>query len=212
MKIKVLLADDHTVLRETLQTFIEKETDIQILDGACDGWEAVKKAKLLKPDIVIMDVSMPNLYGIEATSEIKKDSPEIKIIALTQYCDKRYIKRMMEAGSSSFLSKNCSGKELVQAIREVYTEGNFISEDKEIRRIINEILKEKIKNPNELTPREIEVLKLIAKGKSIKEIAPEFFVGVKAIEVERVKIMKKLNIFTIPELVIYAIKEGYIFL
>ncbi|MBN1982500.1 MAG: response regulator transcription factor [Chitinivibrionales bacterium] len=218
MTITIMIADDHTILRETLRTHIEMEADLHIIAEASNAAEAVEKAQTQKPDIIIMDIHLPdpkgeeNRTGIEATMEIKKNTPEIKIIALTQYCDKRYIRRMMEAGCSCFLSKNCGVKELVQAVREVHSEGSYISQNKDIRRMISEILSENKERRDDFTSREIEVLKLLAKGKIPKQIAPSFFLSEKSIELDRAKVLRKANVKNIPELVVFAIKEGYIFL
>ena len=209
--IKVILADDHNLVLEGIRSLLEKESGIKIAGEARDGLEAIKLASETKPDIVVLDVSMPNLNGIEAASEIRKVSPDSKILALSMHTDKRFVKKMLEAGASGYLLKNSAGSELIQAIETVYKGRTYLSQeimDSLVRDYSSgHDVREKRLLP-ELSVRESETLKLLAEGKSIKDIASLLNISVKSVEVYKKQIMEKLNLHNLASLVKYAIREG----
>lgn len=210
MIIKIILVDDHRILREGIKNILEDTSDIQVVAEADNGRDAVRLARELHPDIVIMDIAMPDLNGIEATKMITRDTPGIRIIALSMHSDKHYINGIFQAGASGYLLKHSAAKELIEAIRMIYANHTYLS--KEISNVVvREFTKKLDEDTNHavsLSIREKEVLQLVAEGKSTRVIAEILFVSVKTIEAHRQKIMSKLNLFTVPELTKYAIKTG----
>lgn len=211
MSIKILLADDHRIIHDSLTPLLDKQTDIEVVGVADNGRKAVKLTQELKPDLVIMDISMPDLNGMEATRQIIAQCPRVKIIALSMNTDKRYVKGMLKAGASGYLTKGCSFEELANAIHVVATGKKYISPE-----ISSIVIDEYLISPSargssdssELTMREREVLQLLAEGKKVKEIADTLFVSMKTVHVHRKHIMEKLDINNIAGLIKYAIKEG----
>ncbi len=211
MKIKILLADDHKIVRDGLRALIEKFPDMQVVAEAADGRTAVRLAKELIPDIAIMDISMPDLNGIEAARQISAEAPHVKILTLSMHSDARYVKNLFTAGASGYLLKECAFDELVNAIRTVMGNQVYLSP-----RVTHVVLSEYLsKQPiaeasvfSVLTAREREVLQLMAEGKTTKEIAYSLGLSVKTVEAHRQKIMEKSNIHSIAELTKYAIREG----
>jgi DNA-binding NarL/FixJ family response regulator len=216
MEMRILLADDHQIFREGLSALINAEKDMKVVGQAGNGREALFIVKEMKPDIVILDISMPELNGIDAAVEIKMIQPGIKIIALSMHSDKRYIKRILEAGATGYLLKSCASRELIQAIRAVRSNRSFFS-DQVMEVILDDYTgKSKITSVTlehkKLSRREMETLQLIAEGKSLKEIAVILGVSIKSIEVYKKQLMNKLNIDNIAGLIKYAIREGITFL
>jgi len=211
MSLKILLADDHKIVRDGLKSLIRKEVSMEVVGEADNGRKAVQLARDLEPEIIIMDISMPDLNGVEATRQILADSPDIKIIALSMHSDKRYVKGVLSAGASGYLLKDSAFEELVEAIRTVDTGRFYLSAG-----IAGVVVKDYVgsqANKDALTSdilsaREREVLQLLAEGKSTKEIASDLHVSGKTIETHRRNIMQKLNIHTIAGLTRYAIREG----
>jgi two-component system response regulator NreC len=211
MSIKLVLADDHSLIRVGLQSLIEKETDLQIIGQASDGRQTVSLVQKLKPDIVIMDISMPGLNGIEATRQIKAIDENIKIIALSVHDEALYVRRMLKAGASGYLVKHSDFNELVEAIRAVMRDQLYLSP-----RISNELVRDYLKHlPDDeatafsiLSEREREILQLLAEGKTKQEIAKILFLSVKTVDSHRQNIMNKLSITTLSDLIRYAIREG----
>ncbi len=211
MSIKILLADDHKIVRDGLKSLIKKEVGMEVIGEADNGRKTVQLARDLEPEIIIMDISMPDLNGIEATRQIVADSPDVKIIALSMHSDKRYVKGVLSAGASGYLLKDSAFEELVEAIRTVDTGRFYLSAG-----IVGVVVKDYVgsqANKDALTSdilsaREREVLQLLAEGKSTKEIASDLHVSVKTIETHRQNIMQKLDIHTIAGLTRYAIREG----
>jgi DNA-binding NarL/FixJ family response regulator len=209
--IKILLADDHKIVRDGLRALIEKYPSMEIVAEAADGRTAVRLVKELSPNVVIMDISMPDLNGIEAARQIVAENPRVKILTLSMHSDARYVKELFNAGASGYLLKECAVEELVNAIQAVAANQVYLS-PRITRVVLSEYLgKQPISNASVfsvLTPREREVLQLMAEGKTSKEIAYSLDLSVKTVEAHRQKIMEKSNIHSIAELTKYAIREG----
>jgi two-component system, NarL family, response regulator NreC len=209
--IKVLLADDHKIVRDGLRTLLEKHADIAVLGEAEDGREALHLTRKLSPDIVVMDIAMPELNGIEATRQILSEYPGVKIVALSMHSDKRFVSEMLKAGASAYLLKDCAFEELITAIRTIMKGKIYLSPG-----IAGVVLEDYIRSDrktelsvfSQLTDREREVLQLMAEGKTTKEVAAHLNVSIKTVETHRTNIMTKLDIHTIAELTKYAIREG----
>lgn len=208
--IKIIIADDHNIFRESLRILLEKRANYDVLADAADGQTAVQLTIKMNPDIVIMDISMKGLNGIEAIKQIIKKNRFAKIIALSMHSDSRYIIEAFKAGAKGYLLKDCVYKELVQAIEAVYGDKHYLSPN--ISNVIVDHIKSYSKNNRsifvKLTSRELQALQLLAEGKSTKEIASILDVSVKTIETYRLHIMEKLDIHTVAELTKYAIREG----
>ena len=212
MSIKILIADDHQLFREGLVNLLSDSSEIEIIAQAEDGKETIEKARKLNPDIVIMDIGMPVINGIEATGILQKELPDIKVIALTMHSDKHYVKGMLEAGACGYLFKNCTYDQLIEAINTVYAGKKYLSD------IITEVIiqdymgkEENIPNDDpDLTERESEILKLFAEGKQTREISELLFVSVKTVGTHKQHILEKLNLKTITDLIKYALKKGII--
>jgi two-component system, NarL family, response regulator NreC len=209
--IRILLADDHVVLRHGLSKSLQTEKDIEIVGQANDGHTAVKLCQELSPDVVIMDISMPDLNGIEATRQIVKLMPKSKIIGLSMHSTKKFVMEMFKAGASGYLLKDCEFDELVNAIRTVAEGKTYICP------AINDILIATAMGDNKndkesafsaLTQREREVLQLLSEGKTTKQIAHVLHISPKTVEAHRLNIMNKLDIDNIAQLTKYAIQEG----
>jgi len=211
MNIKILVADDHKIVRDGLRTLIEKENGMEVIAEAEDGRAAVKQAKKLLPDIVIMDITMPDLNGIDATRAIFEEAPGVKVIALSMHSDRRFVSGMLEAGASAYLLKDSAFEELATAIRAVVANQIYLSPkiaDIVVRRFVSKSASTERSAFTELTKREREVLQLLAEGVSTKEIAGRLNLSVKTVETHRANTMDKLDIHTISKLVKYAIREG----
>jgi DNA-binding NarL/FixJ family response regulator len=213
-KIKVLIADDHQIVRDGLRSLLEKEADLQVIGEAADGRTALRMIREQAPRVVIMDVAMPDLNGIEATIQIKKEFPEVKVIALSMHDDRRFVLSMIKAGASGYLIKDCAFKELIRAIRVVVVQNKIYMSPG-----ITDVLVENYLSgaPAEeriafslLTPREREVLQLIAEGKTSNQIGEHLHVSIKTVETHRAGILNKLNIRSVAELTKFAIREGII--
>ena len=211
MKLKILLADDHKIVREGLRTLIEKQPGTEVVGEADSGRMALKLTRELKPDVVIMDITMPDLNGIEATRQIHSEIPGVKVIALSMHSDKRLVAGILMAGASGYLLKeDCDSGELARAIRAVATNQTYLSPkigEVVIKDYVRHLSRTTSSSFSLLTPRESEVLQLLAEGKNTKEIASSLYVSVKTVESHRSKIMEKLDIHSIAELTKYAIRE-----
>lgn len=211
MSIRILLVDDHIVLRHGLSKSLQTEKDVEIVGQANDGHSAVKLAKELTPDVIIMDISMPDLNGIEATRQIIKALPNCRIIGLSMHSTKKFVMEMFKAGAKGYLLKDCEFDELVNAIRTVASGKTFISPSISgilLESAASEDSKEEVSAFSALTQREREVLQLLSEGKTTKQIANKLFISPKTVEVHRLNIMNKLEIDNIAQLTKYAIKEG----
>ena len=211
MTVKILIADDHQIVRQGLRFLLEKEADLKVVAEADDGRTTVRLARELNPGVIIMDVAMPDLNGIEATRQIIAESPAIKVIALSMYADRRFVINMLKAGASGYLLKDCAFEELTRAIRVVLLHKTYLSPG------VTDILVKDCKfgaPENEisafglLTSREREVLQLMSEGNSTAKIAGNLHVSVKTVESHRQQLMQKLNLRSVAELTKYAIREG----
>ena len=212
MSIRVLIADDHKIMLAGLRSLLEKQTDFEVVGEADNGRKAVQMAQEKTPDVVVMDVSMPDLNGIEATMQIIESLPKTRVIALSMHSDKRFVMGMLRAGASGYLLKDCASQELANAIAQVAGGKKYLSP--EITGVvIDDFLlggsaEEVTTAASPLSPREREVLQLIAEGWSTKQIASHLYVSIKTIETHRRQIMKKLDLHAIADLTKYAIREG----
>ena len=211
MKIKVLLADDHVMMRGGLRMLLEQNAELSVVGEAEDGRETVRLAKKLSPDVIVMDIAMPDMNGIEATRQILADRPDVKVIALSMHSDRHFVSEMLKAGATAYLLKQCAVDELITAIMTVLKNRTYLSPC--ISGIVVEhFVRNKPKSGStafsQLTDREREVLQLMAEGKTSKKIADQLNLSVKTIETHRMKIIEKLNIHTVAELTKYAIREG----
>ena len=208
----MLIADDHKIMLAGLRSLLEKQTDFDVVGEADNGRKAVQMAQEKKPEVVVMDVSMPDLNGIEATKQIIESLPETRVIALSMHSDKRFVMGMLRAGASGYLLKDCASQELANAILQVAGGKKYLSP--EITGVvIDDVLlagssEEGATAASQLSPREREVLQLIAEGWSTKQIASHLYVSIKTIETHRRQIMKKLDLHAIADLTKYAIREG----
>jgi two-component system, NarL family, response regulator NreC len=215
MAITILLADDHKIMREGLRALIDKHSQFEIVGQAEDGRTTVRLAQELMPDIVIMDVGMPELNGIEATRRIKELVPKTRIIALSMYYDKRFIFGMLGAGASGYLRKDCALDELVTAIQVVAKGGSYLSPrvaGAGLRKDVNHLSGSSGDDYLKLTDRQREVLQSLSEGKNTKQIAVALRISVKTVETHILNIKEKLEIRSTAELTRYAIREGLTFL
>lgn len=214
-RITVLLADDHTIVREGFRKMLELETDLEVVGEAQDGRQAITLATKLHPNVVVMDIAMPRLNGLEATRQLLKSLPGSKVIMLSAHSDDAYVKSANEAGAVGFLLKQTSAHDVCRAIREVH-KGNTFYSPSISKRIahLNPIAPDRAgtynKKAETLTSREMEVLQLIAEGKANKEIASELGISIKTVEKHREHLMEKLNIHDTAGLTRYAISAGII--
>jgi DNA-binding NarL/FixJ family response regulator len=212
VSIKVFIADDHAMMREGLRLIIEAERDISVVGEAADGRQAVRLIQRLAPDVVIMDIAMPILNGIEAAGQILDSKTFTRIIILSMHSSKEHIFRALEAGAKGYLLKESAGNELVKAIRAVYAGNRFLS-DRISQTVIEDYIHQRTADSEEspikrLSPREREVLQLVVEGKSSAEIASNLFLSPKTIETYRSRLMHKLGIKDLPGLVKFAIQHG----
>ena len=208
MSVKILIADDHKIMRDGLRTLLEKEKGLDVIAEAQNGRETIRLAEQLKPDIIIMDISMDDLNGIDATRSILARKPAPRIIALSMHNDKRFVAGMFEAGALGYLLKDCAYDELLQAIRQVMSGRTYLCSMISGVVVRDYIQRMRKNEPSLLSQREKEILQLLAEGSTTKRIADQLQVSVKTVETHRQHIMEKLNIFSIAELTKYAIKEG----
>lgn len=211
MSIKVILADDHNITRSGLRALLEADPGIDVVSDAPDGRSAIKLALEHKPDVIVMDISMPDLNGIDATRQILSQLPETRIIALSMHSHRQYVTGMLKAGASGYLLKSCAFEELTLAIATVSHGKTYLSPsiaNTVVKDYVNQLTDSEISSSSELTAREREVLQLIAEGVQTKQIASRLHVSESTVNTHRRQIMEKLNIHTIAELTKYALKEG----
>lgn len=211
MQIKVMLVDDHEVVRAGVRAILSRAPDIEIVGEAVNGKAALAAARELHPDVILMDVAMPIMDGAEATARLRVELPDIKIVVLTMRSDKACIDNMAMAGASGFVPKNCEGDELLRAIHSVM-EGNAYLSPSMARVFMSEYVgmasQVRKLTHQEPTPGELDVLGLMVRGKSVKEIAAQLSINRKTVEDRRQKLMAKLNVTSTAELIAYAVRHG----
>ena len=216
MNIRILVVDNHVLVREGFSTLLEERPGLEVVAAAKDGREAVRLARKLRPSQVIMDIAMPDMNGIDATRQIVAQVPEVKVLALSMYSDKRFVIGMLAAGASGYLLKECTSEEVVRAIHVV--EAGEVYLCPQIARIVTEAYVRQLSAGTDslisavLSPRERETLQLVAEGKTTKETASILNVSVKTVESHRLRIMNKLNVRSVAGLTRYAVREGLTFL
>lgn len=209
-KVKILIVDDHAILRDGIKALLSIQEDFEIIGEASNGKEAVLEAQNLNPDIIIMDIAMPDMDGLEATKRIKKRNQDIKVIALTQHDKKEYMISAIKAGISGYVPKKALGTDLVKAIQSVYNGEPFLYPSVTATLIETLSQQSDVEPFEKLTPREREIMKLIAEGKTSRQIADFLFISLKTVLNHRSKIMEKLNIHNHSSLIKYAIRRGLI--
>ena len=213
-KIRLLLADDHTVMRAGLRALLERQPNLEVVGEAEDGRQTVELASLHVPDVVVMDIAMPNLNGVEATRRMVSKQPAISVVILSMYSDESYVMRALEAGARAYLLKDSAVTDLIRAIEAVSQGKSFFSP--KISRILAEEYVRALRQKGAadsyelLTPREREILQLLAEGKTNKEVATSLNISVYTAETHRGNILQKLNLHSSAELVLYAVRKGII--
>ncbi len=211
MAYRILIADDHQILRDGLRALLQAQPDLEVVGEADDGRMALRLAEELRPDLVIIDMAMPNMNGIEATRQIIQTLSGTKVLGLSMHSDRRFVTGFFREGASGYLLKDSAFEELILAIRYVMEGRKYLSPgitDVVIKEYIQQVSPAKDKRSNRLTPREREVLQLLAEGKATKETAGLLNVSAKTVETHRKNIMDKLGMHSIAELTKYAIREG----
>lgn len=211
MPIRILITDDHQLFREGISNLLSASPQIEIVGQAENGQQAIEKARQLKPDIVMMDLSLPLINGVEATRILQKELPQTKILVLSMHAEKNYIKEALEAGAAGYLSKDCTYDQLIEAINSVHQGKKYLSGN------ITEVLIQDYLNKEavpeikaELSERESEILKLIAEGKTTREMADVLFISVKTVGTHKQHILENLQLKTTADLIKYAIKKGIV--
>jgi two-component system response regulator NreC len=211
---RVLLADDHTLIRAGLRLVVEQQADFVVVGEAENGRQAVGMAESLKPNVIVMDIGMPDLNGIEACLQIREVHPEIEVVMLSMHSDEGYVLRSLKAGARAYLLKDSAEADLARAIRAAREGKSFFSPA--VGKVLLEDYMRKLQRTGAedsyelLSPREREVLQLVAEGKSSKEIANTLNLSVYTVETHRAKLMQKLNLRSVPELILYAVRKGII--
>jgi two-component system response regulator NreC len=211
MTVRILLADDHKIVRDGLRALLENQPGMTVVAEADNGRATVRLARDLLPDLVIMDIGMPDLNGIDATRQIINELPGVKVIALSMHSDRRFVVQMFRVGASGYLLKDCAFEELIRAVQAVLKDQVYLSPavaGPVVEDYIHHLAAADDAESPALSPREREVLQLLAEGKSTREVAALLCVSIKTVETHRQQIMGKLNIHSVAELIKYAIREG----
>jgi two-component system response regulator NreC len=214
MAIRILLADDHTVMRSGLRLLLERQPNLVVVGEAADGRQAVDMAALEKPDVVVMDIAMPHLNGVEAARQIVNRAPQTAVVILSMHSDESYVIRSLKAGARAYLLKDSAESDLISAIHAITEGKSFFSPL--VRRILKEDYMHQLAEMGAedtyelLTTREREVLQLVAEGKSNKEVANLLNLSLYTVETHRTHILQKLNLHSVPELILYAVRKGII--
>ena len=212
MDITVFLADDHAVVRDGLRMVLEAEDDITVIGDAADGRTAVASVRALAPDVVVMDISMPSLNGIEAAAQVRRHCPETQVVVLSMHATSEHVYRAMKAGALGYVLKECAGREVVEAVRAAHARRRFLSERVE-NTMVDDYVRCRADIPSvsplsHLSAREKEVLQLVVEGMSSTEIAKCLNLSPKSVETYRARIMQKLDLHDLPSLVKFAIEHG----
>ncbi len=213
-KIRIVLADDHKLMRSGLRVLLEQQPDFAVVGEASDGRDAVALVAAQRPDVLVMDIGMPSLNGIEAAAQITQSHPEVSIVMLSMHSDESYVLRALKAGAKGYLLKDSAEADLIRAVHAVADGKSFFSPA--VSKVLLDDYVRKLKRSGTedpydlLTPREREVLQLVAEGKSNKEVAQLLNLSVYTIETHRSNIMEKLNLHGVPELILYAVRKGII--
>ena len=213
-KIRILLADDHQLMRSGVRLMLEREPDLAVVGEASDGREAVSLTKSLKPEVVVMDVGMPNLYGIEAAQQMTEEDPDLAIVMVSMHSDESYVLRALKAGARGYLLKDSAQADLIKAVHAVGGGKSFFSPAVS-KMLLDDYVRKLKRSGTEdaydlLTPREREILQLIAEGKSNKDVANLLNLSVYTVESHRSNLMEKLHLRGLPELILYAVRRGII--
>jgi len=209
--MRIVIADDEGILRQGLSALIREQPDMEVVGEAQDGWEAVALAKELKPDAVVMDISMPNLNGVDATRQILAENPNIKVVALSMHPDRHYVTEILKAGALAYVLKCYFVDELIKALHAAAAGEHYLSPqitDVLVDQIVNKASADDQNGLSRLTGRLRQVLQLTAEGRSTKQIAQRLCISPKTADANRREIMNELGIFSIAELTKYAIREG----
>lgn len=208
-KIRVLVVDDHAIVREGICSLLARRKDMEVVGQAADGQQAIAQVAALQPDVVLMDIAMPEMNGLEATREIVRLFPTTRVLVLTQYESTEYVFPLLHAGAAGYVFKRARATDLITAIRAVHTEGAFLPPSV-ARTVVNDVMQ--LKGPKSsrqsiLTEREKEVVRLVAEGLSSREIAERLCLSVKTVDTHRANIMGKIDVHSVAELIKYAIRE-----
>jgi DNA-binding NarL/FixJ family response regulator len=210
-KIRVLLVDDHAILRDGVRALLSLQDEFEVVGEAAEGREAIEKVQELTPDVIVMDIAMPIMDGLEATRRITKKNPGIKVLVLTQHDNREYILSAIKTGAAGYVPKRALGSELVSAIGAVHRGGSFLYPSAAATLIDDYREQMEEADPfDRLTPREREILKLIAEGRTSREIAGMLFISLKTVLGHRTKLMEKLDLHNRAELVRYAVRKGLV--
>jgi len=210
-KIRVLVADDHQIMRQGLKKLLETQQDMEVVGEAEDGGITLQLARELMPDVIVMDVKMPEMNGIDASNQVHSELPNIKIVGLSMYGDLRFVTNMLQSGASGYLLKDCAFEELARAIRQVMDGKVYLSPEVSevvVKDYVSHATGSEPPSSTVLTAREREILQLLSEGKRNKEIADILRIGVKTVDTHRLNIMRKLGFKSVVELTKYAIREG----
>ena len=214
-KLRILLADDHKLMRGGLRLLLEQQPALTVVGEADDGRQAVEKTSSLKPDVVVLDIGMPNLNGIEACAQITQTLPTTSVVMLSMHSDEAYVLRALKAGARAYLLKDSAESDLVRAVQAVSEGKSYFSPA--VSKVLLEDYVRKLQRSGVedsfdlLTPREREILQLVAEGKSNKDVANLLNLSVYTVETHRANLMQKLNLRSVPELILYAVRKGIIF-
>ena len=208
--IRILLADDHAIMRDGIRALVGLHDDIEIVGEASEGRETIDKVQELEPDIVVMDIAMPGMDGLEATRRIKNKHPKVKVLVLTQYNNREYILSAIKAGAAGYVPKRALGSDLISALRAIYRGESFLYPSAAAALIEDYRQQAEVEPYDRLTAREREILKLIAEGHTSREIAGTLFISLKTVQGHRAKIMEKLDIHNRTELIKYAMRKGLV--